>query len=219
MMNNPEKFLVNLKEFKGVIDDSRVPQQNVESARKIQLAMGDDFSQTGMAKKSGAAAGLTVWIINIIMYYDVVVQVEPKKQALREATETINAANTKLAEVKALVAELEAKLAKLVAEFDAAIAEKDAVMAEAAKCQTKLDMAQRLVGALGANGVIWEQTVQNVAQDLIVIPGETLIACSFASYVGVFTREYRESTTEMFVQYLTKHSVPLGQTPDPLAVL
>lgn len=41
-----------------------------------------------------------VWIINIIMYYDVVVQVEPKRNALREATETLNAANTKLAEVK-----------------------------------------------------------------------------------------------------------------------
>merc|ERR1719409_2279606 len=104
MMNNPEKFLVNLKEFKGVIDDSRVPQQNVESARKIQQSMGDDFSQAGMAKKSGAAAGLTVWIINIIMYYDVVVQVEPKKQALREATETLEAANNKKAEVDALVA-------------------------------------------------------------------------------------------------------------------
>merc|ERR1719409_1561635 len=91
-----------------------------------------------MAKKSGAAAGLTVWIINIIMYYDVVVQVEPKKQALREATETINAANTKLKEVKALVAELEAKLAKLIAEFDVAMAEKDALMADAAKCQTSL---------------------------------------------------------------------------------
>ena len=36
------------------------------------------------------------------MYYDVVVQVEPKRNALREATETLNAANTKLAEVQVL---------------------------------------------------------------------------------------------------------------------
>merc|ERR1719399_483786 len=113
------------------------------------------------------------------------------KQALREATETLEAANTKKAEVDALVAELEAKLAKLMKEFDKAMAEKDAVMKEAEKCQTKLDMAQRLVGALSANGVIWEQTIQNAAGDLVVIPGETLVACSFASYVGVFTREYR----------------------------
>merc|ERR1719253_1712790 len=133
--------------------------------------MGDDFSQAGMAKKSGAAAGLTVWIINIVMYYDVVIQVEPKKQALREATETLEAANKKKAEVDALVADLEAKLAKLMKEFDKAMAEKDAVMKEAQKCQTKLDMAQRLVGALSANGIIWEQTIQNAGAELTVIPG------------------------------------------------
>jgi len=124
MMSNPEKFLINLKSFKGQIDDGNVPQINVEKARKIQLEMGDDFTKTGMAKKSGAAAGLCEFIINIIMYYDVVIQVEPKRQALREATATLNAANTKLAEVKALVATLEASLAKLMKEFDKAMAEK-----------------------------------------------------------------------------------------------
>ncbi|CAE7820601.1 unnamed protein product, partial [Symbiodinium sp. CCMP2456] len=45
MMNNPEKFLINLKGFKGHIDDGKVPQVNVERARKIQKDMGDDFSQ------------------------------------------------------------------------------------------------------------------------------------------------------------------------------
>merc|ERR1719450_2041552 len=192
MMSNPEKFLVNLKEFKNCIDEGMVPQVNVEKARKIKDGMGDDFTHAGMAKKSGAAAGLCVWIINIIMYYDVVVQVEPKRQALREATETLNNANAKLAQVKALVAELEAKLAKLMSEFDKAMKEKNAVMAEAQKCKTKLDMAQRLVNALSANGVIWEQTVERAGEELVYIPGDTLVACSFASYVGVFTRVYRE---------------------------
>ena len=104
-------------------------------------------------------------------------------------------------------------------EFDKAMAEKNALMADAEKCQTKLNMAQRLVGALAANGVIWEQTVENAGQELIYIPGDTLVACSYASYVGVFTRQYREETVDAFVQYLTKKGVPLGPKPDPLAVL
>ncbi|CAE7410117.1 ODA11 [Symbiodinium natans] len=112
MMNQPEKVPINVKGFKGYIDDGKV------------------------------------WIINIIMYYDVVVQVEPKRNALRD----------------------------LMKEFDKAMAEKNALMAE-----------------------------------LIYIPGDTLVACSFASYVGVFTRQYREETVDAFVQYLTKKGVPLGQ--------
>eukprot|EP00930_Biecheleria_cincta_P100463 TRINITY_DN920_c0_g1_i2.p1 TRINITY_DN920_c0_g1~~TRINITY_DN920_c0_g1_i2.p1 ORF type:complete len:4610 (-),score=1017.36 TRINITY_DN920_c0_g1_i2:106-13935(-) len=219
MMGNPEKFLQDLKGFKSFIDDGKCGANNVEKARKIQISMGSDFTQEGMAKKSGAAAGLCVWIINIIMYYDVVVQVEPKRNALREATETLNAANTKLAEVKALVADLEANLAKLMKEFDKAMAEKNALMADAEKCQNKLDMAQRLVGALSANGVIWEQTVQNAGEELVIIPGDTLVACSFASYVGVFTRQYRETCVDGFKEYLAKKGVPLGPKPDPLAVL
>jgi dynein heavy chain len=219
MMSNPEKFLNNLKEYKDFIDDSQVPQINVERCRKIKDGMGDDFTPEVMAKKSGAASGLTVWIINIVMYYDVVIQVEPKKQALREATETLENANTRKAQVDALVAELEAKLAKLMKEFDKAMAEKDAVMKEAQKCQTKLDMAQRLVGALSANGVIWEQTIGNAADELVVIPGETLVACSFASYVGVFTRQYRESCIANYIEFLTQKQVPLGKNPDVMKVL
>lgn len=44
----------------------------------------------------------------------------------------------------------------------------------------------------------------HVIQELIFIPGDTLVACSYASYVGVFTRQYREETVDAFVNYLTK---------------
>ena len=59
-------------------------------------------------KSSPAASGLCDWIINITMYYDVVVSVEPKKLAVKEAQETLAAANQKKEEVDALVAELNA---------------------------------------------------------------------------------------------------------------
>merc|ERR1719359_2756711 len=197
----------------------KVTQQNVDAARGTKDSMGDDFTEEVFRKKSAAAAGLVVWVINIIMYYDVVIQVEPKRNALREATETLKAAEEKLNAAKTLVAELEVKLAALMKEFDAVIKEKEATVAEAKKCSDKLDMAKRLVSALGANGAIWEQTVQTVGDDLIFIPGDTVIACAFASYVGIFTREYREMCLEQFQTFLRKNNVPLGPKPDPLVIL
>merc|ERR1719424_257470 len=110
-----------------------------------------------------------------------------------------------------MVAELEAKLAKLIKELDKALAEKDAVLKEAQVCQHKLDMAQRLVGALSANGVIWDQTIQNAGAELVIIPGDTLVACSFASYVGVFTRHYREACLEQYIRFLKGKGVPLSE--------
>ena len=47
------------------------------------------------------------------MYYDVVVSVEPKKQAVREAQAKLSEANAKKEEVDTLVAKLTAELAIL----------------------------------------------------------------------------------------------------------
>jgi len=217
MMSNPEKFLENLKAFKGVIDQGTLPKQNIENARPLTTA--EDFNVESMTKKSKAAAGLCEWVLNIIMYFDVVITVEPKKIALKEATETLSAANLKLAEVQALVADLEAKLAKLVAEFETAIEEKNAVLAEAERCKTKLEMAQRLIGALGANGVIWDQTVSQINADMVLVPGDVLVACSFVSYLGVFSRAYRETGVADFVKFLHSKQVPLTKSFDPLKIL
>jgi dynein heavy chain len=121
--------------------------------------------------------------------------------------------------VQQLVKDLEEKLGGLIAEFDKAMAEKNAVQEEAERCQTKLEMAQRLVGALGANGVIWESSIDKTAEDLTFIPGDTLVACSFASYVGVYTLEYRDKAIEVFVDFLLEKEVPLSPQPDPVRVL
>jgi dynein heavy chain len=219
MINAPERFLENLKAYKEEINAGKVPQQNVENARKIKNAMGDTFTYEGMLKKSGACAGLCTFIINIIMYYDVVITVEPKRQALREAEEKLSNAMQSKESAEERVRVLQAKLAELMKAYDKAISDKNAVVAEAEKCQVKLDMAQRLVNALSANGVIWEQTVARAAEDLEYIPGDTLVACSFASYVGVFTRKYREVCVGNYVDFLRKHHVPLSGVCDPLKVL
>jgi len=219
MMNDPGKFLDRLKALREVIDASQVPPHNVEEARRIKDSMGADFKQEAMRKKSQAAGGLCEWIINIIKYYDVVVQVEPKKKSLKEAEDQLQEAYDRQKGAQMLVSELEERLRSLISEYDKAIAEKHAVMAEAERCQTKLDMAQRLVGALSANGVIWEQTVETAGEEIAVIPGDTLIACAFAAYSGVFTREYRDVVTTKLMAFLKERAVALSEEPDPLMVL
>jgi dynein heavy chain, axonemal len=47
----------------------------------------ENFTAEKLGKVSAAARGVCDWIINICMYYDVVVSVEPKKIAVREAEE------------------------------------------------------------------------------------------------------------------------------------
>jgi len=71
----------------------------------------------------------------------------------------LESATIKLNEVTEKVDVLTTKLNKLVAEFDKAMAEKDAALAEAARCATRLDLAQRLVKALGSENERWGNSI------------------------------------------------------------
>jgi len=71
MIKDPKKFLADLKDFKKLVEDGRVPARNVQTACRIRNSMGDDFSHEAMRKKSAAVAGLATWVLNIIQYHKI----------------------------------------------------------------------------------------------------------------------------------------------------
>lgn len=62
-----------------------------------------EFNPEFVATKSYAAAGLCSWVINIVRFYEVFCDVDPKRQALSKATTDLTAAQEKLAAIKAKV--------------------------------------------------------------------------------------------------------------------
>jgi hypothetical protein len=87
--------------------------------------------------------------VNIVKYHDTIVSVEPKRQALSEANARLAAANEKLEKVNAHVADLARKLKILTDELEAANAQKKEAVDLVETSQLRLDLAQRLTGALG----------------------------------------------------------------------
>lgn len=67
--------------------------------------------------KSKAAAGLCDWAINIVKYFDVVAEVEPKRLELAAANEKLAKANATMAAVEAQVAALNAQVQQLEAQY------------------------------------------------------------------------------------------------------
>ena len=51
----------------------------------------EHFNFETIKGKNSAAAGLCNWVVNIVIYRDIVVTVEPKRIALAKATEELNA--------------------------------------------------------------------------------------------------------------------------------
>lgn len=59
-----------------------------------------EFQPDLVASKSYAAAGLCSWVLNIVKFYQVYCEVEPKRQALSKANAELAAAQEKLAAIK-----------------------------------------------------------------------------------------------------------------------
>lgn len=66
-----------------------------------------EFDPEFIRTKSGAAAGLCSWVINIVSFFEVYCDVEPKRKALEDANQELADARDKLAAVKAKVKELD----------------------------------------------------------------------------------------------------------------
>ena len=217
LMNNVDKFLERLKGFKAVIDEGKVAKKTVEATRPF-LSL-EHFNRDIIWNKSRAAAGLCDWAINIVKYYDVVSEVEPKRQELAAANAKLEEANTTLAQVQIKVAELNAKVAELERQFKEAVDEKEAAIKEAARCQRKLELANRLITALASEGERWALTVEQLRKDYEVLTGDMLLAAAFVSYAGPFTSKYRAGLIEDWIKFLKERQTPMTEgISDPLKV-
>lgn len=96
-MTKVDSFLDSLIHF-----DKENIHENCLKAIKPYL-QDPAFNPELVATKSYAAAGLCSWVINIVRFYEVFCDVEPKRQALNKATSDLTAAQEKLAAIKAKI--------------------------------------------------------------------------------------------------------------------
>lgn len=123
-----------------------------------------EFEPEFVRSKSAAAAGLCAWVINIIKFYEVYCDVEPKRKALAAANAELAAAQEKLNSIKRKVASLESQLAKLTADFEKATTEKLLCQQEADATNATIALANRLVGGLASENVRWAETVNKFVE-------------------------------------------------------
>ncbi|XP_071447818.1 dynein beta chain, ciliary [Hetaerina americana] len=194
-----------------------------EIIKAIQPYLKDsEFEPEFVRSKSAAAAGLCAWVINIIKFYEVYCDVEPKRKALAQANAELAAAQEKLSIIKKKVASLEEQLATLTADFEKASAEKARCQEEADATSRTIGLANRLIGGLASENVRWAEAVANFMRQATTLPGDVLLVTAFISYVGCFTKQYRLDLLSKqwlpFVKAL-EPSVPTTEGLDPLSLL
>ena len=197
-----------------------IPQQ---IQKEVQPYLDDpEFNPDFIRTKSIAAAGLCAWVRNIMSFYVVFCEVEPKRLALEDANKQLQAATEKLAVIQNKIASLESELAKLTAEFQKATDEKLRCQAEADKTNKTIELANRLVGGLASENVRWFESIENFKKQAITLPGDVLLVTAFISYLGSFTKQYRlDLIDKQWMPYLQTLKVPIPITEglDPITML
>ena len=74
-----------------------------------------------------------------------------------------------------------------------ATAEKLKCQQEAEQTAMTIELANRLVGGLASENVRWAESVANFKEQEKTLPGDVLLTTAFVSYMGCFTRKYRDN--------------------------
>jgi len=224
LLGNVNEFISTLKGFKALVDAYKVPDVNWGN-KGVRPYIGlEHFTPEVIATKNKAAAGLCSWVVNLVIYRDILITVEPKRKALREANDQLEEANARLDAVNQKVAGLQATLDKLTTELNAANAEKDSAVAAVEAGQQKLDLANRLTSALADENVRWAEGIEQLTADKELLVGDVLLASAFISYIGPFTKRYRdEMITQQWMPFLETAAngerIPMSDDPNPLSIL
>ncbi|OXB61088.1 hypothetical protein ASZ78_013651 [Callipepla squamata] len=224
MMGKVDAFLDALKKF----DKEHIPEACLKEFQlrpcppRRRYQSDPSFDPEFIMSKSTAAAGLCSWCLNIVRFYNVYCEVEPKRRALEEANAELAEAQDKLSRIKKKIADLNANLATLTARFEKATAEKIKCQQEADATNRVIVLANRLIGGLASENVRWAESVEAFREQEKTLCGDVLLISAFVSYVGYFTKKYRAELMEKcWVPYLQGLKVPIPTTPglDPLSLL
>uniref|UniRef100_A0A4W3JPZ5 Dynein axonemal heavy chain 11 n=1 Tax=Callorhinchus milii TaxID=7868 RepID=A0A4W3JPZ5_CALMI len=216
-MGKVDDFLQALMHY----DKEHIPENSLKVVKE-QYLQDPDFNPDLVCTKSFAASGLCAWVINIIKFYEVYCDVEPKRQALAQANAELATATEKLEAIRKKLSELDTNLGRLTSGFEKATVEKVRCQDEVSRTNRTIELANRLVKGLESENVRWVQSVQFFKAQEETLYGDVLLTAAFVSYVGSFTKQYREELVECrWTPFLMSLKVPIPITDclDPIAML
>ena len=198
-------FLQQIKTF----DKDHV---SVSTSNKVKKFVDmPEFKPEKVKAVSGAAAALCVWVHAIYIYANVAKEVAPKRQRLKEASESLGVKQAALKEAQDALAVVVAKLASLQVSYDTSVGEKNRLRDEAENLEAKLDRADKLVNGLAGEYTRWQASIGQYNSALVKVTGDALIAAAFLSYAGPFETSYRTTLLAQWSASVAANKLPVTE--------
>ena len=172
------------------------------------------FKPEEVKKVSGAAAALCTWVHAIFIYANVAKEVAPKRQRLKEATDSLAIKQASLKEAQDALAVVTAKILALQTSYDNSVNEKNRLREEAEYLEAKLDRADKLVKGLSGEYSRWQASIGEYRAALVKVTGDALLGAAFLSYAGPFETSYRTALMKKWSTSVTTQRIPQTENFD-----
>uniref|UniRef100_A0A8C9MKD6 Dynein axonemal heavy chain 12 n=1 Tax=Serinus canaria TaxID=9135 RepID=A0A8C9MKD6_SERCA len=191
-----QKMLGNinfLKELKAC-SETPIPEAVMHKIRTEYLT-NPEFDPQVVAKASSAAEGLCKWIKGMEVFHRVS-KIEPKKERLKVAEESLAVTMELLNQKRGELAEVEGRLAALEKTFAEKTEEKARLEFQVDLCAKKLERAEKLIGGLGGEKTRSVKTACDLQVEYDNLTGDILISAGVIAYLGAFTAGFRQECTK-----------------------
>eukprot|EP00928_Gymnodinium_smaydae_P068047 TRINITY_DN5109_c0_g5_i1.p1 TRINITY_DN5109_c0_g5~~TRINITY_DN5109_c0_g5_i1.p1 ORF type:complete len:4182 (+),score=1201.92 TRINITY_DN5109_c0_g5_i1:1381-13926(+) len=196
------KLLEKLMEY----DKDNIAPSTIDKLKPLETDPA--FEPDAVKKASVAACGICKWVRAMIVYDAVAKMVGPKKEALQEAEDSLNAAMSSLAEKKAMLKEVQDKVAKLMADLDAAKKKSEDLKKQFETCNKRLGTAEKLISGLGGEKTRWTVSSEDLGVKYTNLTGDILVSCGIIAYLGTFLAKYRSDAQEGWVNLMRARKIP-----------
>ncbi|NXK86097.1 DYH7 protein, partial [Formicarius rufipectus] len=207
-----QKMLGNinfLRELKSC-SESPLPEAIMQKIRTEYLT-NPEFDPQVVAKASSAAEGLCKWIKGIEVYHRVSKEIEPKKERLRVAEESLAQTMALLNQKREELAAVEGRLAALEKTFTEKTEEKAHLEFQVDLCAKKLERAEKLIGGLGGEKTRWDKAAKDLQEEYDNLTGDVLVSAGVIAYLGAFTAAFRQECTKDWSKLCQEKNIPCSE--------
>ena len=207
LMANTDEFMNNLKNY----DKDNIPARMMRKVNSKDYYQNPRFVPEEVKKQSSAAQCLCMWVRAMVTYDQVAKEIEPKKNALKAAEESLAQTMGQLNAKKSALQEVLDRVAALQRTLRETQQRKADLEAQAARATKQLERAGQLIGGLGGEKVRWQESAVELNKSLVNLVGDMCLAAGCLAYLGPFTAQYRRRIVDKWVHICQDLHIPCGE--------
>lgn len=208
--NDSKKMLGNAK-LLDMLKDYPKESLTERMYQRCQKILKDnkkhDITVENMATKSQAGKGLLVWVLAILRYYEVAKNVDPLRQKVKEMQKAQGKTEKEIRDLKNLLITLDEELQDLAKKYEVAKSDLSELQLQASQMQRRLGAASSLIDGLKGEQMRWSLDCNQLKHNQSTLLGDYLLFACFQSYLGVFTKDLRQTLMDQFMNNLQTHHI------------